>query len=217
MNESDNATVTDGRAYAGKSLTERRRERRAKFVEAGVTVFGREGFRAATVKGLCRQAGLTERYFYESFANSEALFAEVYSVLMTDLKDNVVAALDAAPPEPEAAARAALRVFLETMYHQPGTARIVLIEIFGISGEIDRLYRSTTREYTRLLQDVVSAIFPLERIPGADADVLSTGLVGSTVHIAMYWTLSDYHEPLDTVVESSLALYVAIARQLADD
>lgn len=208
--------VRRGRAYGGRSLDERRSTRRTQFIDAGITVFGREGFRAATVKSLCREAGLTERYFYESFGNSEALFAEVYTTLVKRLEQDVVAAIDAAPADPEATARAGLRVFFETMYHRPGTARILLIEIFGISGEIDRLYREATQNFTRMLQDLVSAIFPLGEGNGTDARVLLTGLVGSTIHIAMYWMLNGYRDGLDVVVESSLALYVAVARQFGD-
>lgn len=200
-----------GRAYGGRSLDERRQKRRQQFVAAGIEVFGREGFRAATVKSLCREAGLTERYFYESFGSSETLFAEVYKTLVTRLENAVVAAIDGAPREPEATARAGLRVFFETMYHQPGTARILLIEIFGISGDIDRLYRSTTRDFTHLLAELSSAIFPLDQHPHTDPSIVSTGLMGSTIHIAMYWTLSRYRDPIDVVVESSLALYVAMA------
>ncbi|MES1926437.1 TetR/AcrR family transcriptional regulator [Salinisphaera sp. T31B1] len=211
--------VTDsaeaGRAYGGRSLDERRRHRRAQFVAAGIEVFGREGYRGATVKALCRQAGLTERYFYESFGNSESLFAEVYKTLVARLQHDVVAAIDRAPQDAESTARAGLRVFFETMYEQPGTARILLIEIFGISGEIDKLYRSTTQNFTRMLAELVSAIFPLEAAGPTDPAIVSTGLVGSTIHIAMYWTLSRYRDPLNVVVESSLALYVAVARQMA--
>ncbi|ROO27779.1 TetR family transcriptional regulator [Salinisphaera orenii MK-B5] len=208
---------TGGRAYAGRTLDERRRRRRAQFVDAGIAVFGREGYRAATVKALCREAGLTERYFYESFGSSEALFAEVYKTLVGRLQDDVVAAIDAAPREPEAAARAGLRVFFETMQAEPGTARILLIEIFGISGEIDRLYRATTHNFTRMLQELVSTIFPLQHGRDTDTGIIYTGLVGSTIHIAMYWTLNDYHDPLEVVVESSLALYVAVARRFAGE
>lgn len=200
-----------GRAYGGRSMDERRSMRRRQFVDAGIEVFGRDGFRAATVKSLCREAGLTERYFYESFGNSETLFAEVYKTLVSRLEQAVVAAIEAAPREPEATARAGLRVFFETMYNQPGTARILLIEIFGISGDIDKLYRATTRDFTHMLAELSRAMFPLDEPSGTDPAIVSTGLMGSTIHIAMYWTLSHYRDSIDVVVESSLALYVAMA------
>jgi AcrR family transcriptional regulator len=43
--------------------------RRARLLNAAVACFGTYGYHQTTLKMLCDQAGLTERYFYESFAN----------------------------------------------------------------------------------------------------------------------------------------------------
>src|SRR5471032_598349 len=72
------------RTYGGLAMAERVAARRARFVEAGIELFGTQGFRGATVRGVCAAAGLTDRYFYESFASLEALLAEVYSSLTRD-------------------------------------------------------------------------------------------------------------------------------------
>src|SRR5437667_11592958 len=65
--------LTPARRYRGAEAEERRAQRRAQLVAAAVQVYGERGYRNATVKAVCEAAGLTERYFYESFANSEAL------------------------------------------------------------------------------------------------------------------------------------------------
>lgn len=206
-----------GRAYAGRSSDERRAARRAALIEAGVQVFGRDGFRAATVKSICREAGLTERYFYESFANSEALFAAVYKSLIAALEAEMMAAIEAAPAEAEAMTRAGLRVYFGHMA-DPLIARIVLIEIFGISADIDRTYRAVTLSFARLTEELTARLFDMEALTaGADSRLLSMGLVGSTIHIAMYWHLNGYREPIETVVESALRLYLAMAGSFAAD
>ena len=69
------------RSYGGLAMEERVAARRARFVEAGVELFGTQGFRGATVRGICAAAGLTDRYFYESFASLESLLAAVYGSL----------------------------------------------------------------------------------------------------------------------------------------
>lgn len=204
-----------GRAYAGQSLAERLENRRRALIDAGIRVYGQDGFRAATVKSVCRQAGLTERYFYESFANNEALFAAVYQELVNGLEADQVAAMAAVEGDPAAMARAGLTVFFERM-RDPHIARILLIEIFGISGDIDRMYRSATVGFARLLEDRLAGLFDLRQLELVDPRVLATGLIGSTIHIAMYWTLSDYRDSLETVVESSLALYSAVSVSLAE-
>ena len=211
MSVADPAKTTRGRAYAGRSSAERREARRAALIEAGVQVFGRDGFRSATVKSICREAGLTERYFYESFVNSEALFAAVYKSLIAAVEAEMIAAIEAAPKEAEATARASLRVYFGHMA-DPRIARIVLIEIFGISPEIDRTYRAVTLNFARLTEDLTARLFDVEAITaGADSRLLSMGLVGSTIHIAMYWHLNGYRESLETVVDSALRLYLAMA------
>ncbi len=62
---------TDRRRYGGRSAQERAEDRRSRLVEAAITVLAAQGERA-TMTAICQQAGLTERYFYESFANREA-------------------------------------------------------------------------------------------------------------------------------------------------
>lgn len=211
MSTAHTAKTRPGRAYAGRSSAERRAVRRSALIDAGVQVFGRDGFRSATVKSICREAGLTERYFYESFANSEALFAAVYKSLIAALEAEMLAAVDAVPAEAETMARASLRVYFGHMA-DPAVARIVLIEIFGISADIDRTYRAATLNFARLTEDLTARVFDTAAISaGVDSRLLSMGLVGSTIHIAMYWHLNGYRESLDTVVESALRLYLAMA------
>ena len=58
-----------GRAYGGLAPEDRAAARRARFIEAGIELFGTQGFRAATVRGVCAAAGLTDRT-PEGFTNS---------------------------------------------------------------------------------------------------------------------------------------------------
>ncbi len=66
------------RHYAGQSAEARALARRDRLIEAAVGVYGAQGYRNATVKAVCEAAGLTERYFYESFDNSEALLVAAF-------------------------------------------------------------------------------------------------------------------------------------------
>src|ERR1700750_845736 len=65
-------TTARARNYAGLSADERRLARRERLIEGAIRAYGELGYRNTTVKAVCEAAGLTERYFYESFANSEA-------------------------------------------------------------------------------------------------------------------------------------------------
>jgi AcrR family transcriptional regulator len=65
----------------GVPLDARRAQRREALIRAAIEVYGARGFRNATVKAVCEAAGLTERYFYESFANGEALLVAALGAL----------------------------------------------------------------------------------------------------------------------------------------
>ena len=61
--------------YKGLSAAERAAERRARLLEATLSVWADTEVRT-TMTAVCAEAGLSERYFYESFAGlDEALTA----------------------------------------------------------------------------------------------------------------------------------------------
>src|SRR6201988_2844271 len=74
----NNMTTARARNYAGLSADERRLARRERLIEGPSRAYGELGYRNTTVKAVCEAAGLTERYFYESFANSEALLVAAF-------------------------------------------------------------------------------------------------------------------------------------------
>src|SRR3954462_16041887 len=73
------------RAYGGISADDRIAARRAKLLDAGLELFGTHGFGATGVKDVCREAGVTDRYFYESFNDGRALFLAVFDRLTDEL------------------------------------------------------------------------------------------------------------------------------------
>ena len=75
------AMAAVGRTYGGVSAAERAASRRERLLDAGLELFGTHGFAATGVKDVCRQAGLTDRYFYESFRDSRELFLAVFDRL----------------------------------------------------------------------------------------------------------------------------------------
>src|SRR6201988_5481549 len=79
--------TTPTRQYGGHSAEERQLARRERLIEAAIRVYGEVGYRNATVKAVCEAAELTERYFYESFANSEALLIAAFDVVSPRLID----------------------------------------------------------------------------------------------------------------------------------
>src|SRR3954463_12210582 len=90
------------RSYGGVSADDRIAARRAKLLDAGLELFGTRGYATTGVKDVCRQAGLTDRYFYESFNDGADLFLAVFDRLTEELFAVVVEAVAEAGEDPEA-------------------------------------------------------------------------------------------------------------------
>ncbi|HWU22088.1 MAG TPA: TetR/AcrR family transcriptional regulator [Nocardioides sp.] len=66
------------RIWAGRTMAERQSERRDQLIRAGIELVARGGGQAVTVRSVCREAGLTSRYFYEQFPDREDYLAAVF-------------------------------------------------------------------------------------------------------------------------------------------
>lgn len=196
--------------FRGVAAEERQAQRRRMLVEAGVELFGRRGFHAVTVRDLCQAAKLTERYFYESFANREALFAAVYDHLTGQLRDALMRALLPAPRETGAMARAALRVLFTSFRDDPRLMRILFVDVFTVSDDVDRMSRRVTQGFAEMVQSLVETLYPGEHRPGLDPRLLAHGLVGACMNMVMHWAFGGFREPVEALVDNGAALFEAL-------
>lgn len=104
--------------WSGVPLESRHALRRDNLVAAGVQLLGGAGGPALTVRAVCRHAGLTERYFYESFADREHCVRAVYD----DVCTRAMATLTSAQTP-----REAVEQFVELMVDDPVRGRVLLL------------------------------------------------------------------------------------------
>src|ERR1700730_12439703 len=106
------------RRRAGVPIEDRQTLRRDELVAAGVTLLGGEGGPGLTVRAVCREAGLTERYFYESFSDRDEFVRAVYDDVCTRA---MAALLSATTP------REAVEQFVALMVDDPVRGRVLLL------------------------------------------------------------------------------------------
>lgn len=117
---------SSGRTWAGSTLDARRDARRARLLAVGLELLGGpEGAAAVTVRSVCRHAKLTDRYFYESFADRDELLLAVYDDVAEQAQRALIEAVTSAPPD--AVARAAVRAFLGLLTDDPRKGRVLLL------------------------------------------------------------------------------------------
>ena len=201
------------RVYGGQSHADRMAERRAAFIEAGFQLIGTEGYRAATVRAVCKQAGITDRYFYELFGNTEGLLIAVYETVAEALQQALMQALAEADDDIESKTDAGLRAFFAFM-RDDRNARIMMAEILGVSAEVTSLYMRTSQAFATLLITAASPLAPGVLDPGrADNALFGQSLVGAIIYAAGAWALSGYREPEEVVIASCRMIVIGAWRQ----
>ncbi|OBF69604.1 TetR family transcriptional regulator [Mycobacterium sp. 852002-51971_SCH5477799-a] len=132
--------------------------RRDNLINAGVQLLGSAGGPALTVRAVCREAALTERYFYESFADRDEFVRAVYD----DVCTRAMSALTSATTPREAVER-----FVELMVDDPVRGRVLLLApavepVLTRSGAewmpnfIDLLQRKLSRIGDAVLQKMIA-------------------------------------------------------------
>ena len=90
--------MTQARPYAGVDAADRLARRRSQLLEAGLELLGRNIDPAElTVRGICQQASVATRYFYESFTDKDDFIASVFDTVIARLAATTQAAVAAAP------------------------------------------------------------------------------------------------------------------------
>ena len=202
------------RSYGGKSMEQRRAERRVQLIAAGKSVIGERGFHATTVRQVCRVAELTERYFYESFDNLNDLFNTTYDQELDRLRELLITEITQAPAGIEAVARAGLTAYYRFFKQDHQAARILLIEVFSTQQDIVRLYRRGVQDFAELIRGVIESQFDIAKQDILDAGLLATALVGATTQLGVRWYLSGYEASEEKMVENSLVILTAVADRL---
>lgn len=199
------------RRYGGRTSAERLAERRARLIEAALAVYGSQGYRATSVKAICAAAGLTERYFYEAFANSEALLITCFEQINGELVEQIRQAGAAAPHEPDERLRLMVCRYFESLRDQPAAARVFLVEcaaVAGSSAAVASVFEAALTRFSALLQSVVD---PQGLGPATANPLLARGVIGGLLHIALRWVQSDFAAPLGEVAEAALPLCRLVA------
>jgi AcrR family transcriptional regulator len=206
--------VPGRRSFRGLSADQRRDERRERLVLAAIKLFGTHGFHRTTVRDVCLEAKLTERYFYESFTNLAALFAVVHAQINHGLRDSTMRAVMSGTREPLAMAEAALRVYLEYLCEDLPRARILLIESVAIGDGVLQKADTSRRDFAALLRGFCEFLYPSAASQGLRLDMIANGLIGATNYLAYDWVKEGFVTPLPQVLHNAMSFYESMTRHL---
>jgi AcrR family transcriptional regulator len=202
------STAQASRLYRGIAPSERRAQRRERFLEAGLELFGTHGYAGTSIRAVSAAAALNSRYFYESFTSREDLLYCVYRRIVRDLAARAAEAV-AGEETIEGKARAGLRAGLTTLTDDRRKARVVALEAVGVSDRLERLRREAKHALADLaVAQALSVAGPDVRLR-LDPVLTARSLMGAVVEVVADWINGDITATVDEMVEHFTKLFTA--------
>ncbi|WP_312324374.1 TetR/AcrR family transcriptional regulator [Acinetobacter schindleri] len=215
--EKQQKTMTKERQFKGLSMAERQQARREKLIEAGIQAYGTHGFFSVTIKDICTEAKLTERYFYESFKKSEHLFQTIFLKLIDELQQNVMQAMMQASSDPKKMIEAGLTALLTTLRDNPRMARIIYIDAMLVQELHNQAtIHETMGRFDRMIQAFVMLMMPNLSRSAQEISLVSTGLNGYVTQIAIRWVMSGFKQSMEEVLSSCSIVFLALFESFSD-
>jgi AcrR family transcriptional regulator len=171
---------------------------------AGLELLGTVGWAGTTVRGVCAQAGLNDRYFYESFADLDTLRLAVIDELMADGTAAIVAATQT-PRDLRGRTRAVMTAIVDYFTADPRRAHILVHEFQSsplLQDRRRRLFQDLVALFTAQVHEI------LGEIPVGDTDVELTGLtlIGGGFELITTWLRGDLAVSRDHLIDFIVAL-----------
>lgn len=209
----------DRKSWAGTTMEQRRAARRAQLLEAALEIASTAGAAGVSVRAVCRESGLTERYFYESFETREALLVALQGEVATGALQAVAAAaahvaetaggpLSTLDAERTAAATAAVvHAFTTYVLDDPRRARILLTESFA-DPTLTQLGLQSVPQFAELIATAFS-----ERWAGTldpiDARLNGQVAMGGLIHLYLGWLGGELAIDRERLERQAVALLLA--------
>jgi AcrR family transcriptional regulator len=192
------------RPFRGVSAPERLQNRRRQLVEAAFEIVGTQGAAALGVGEVCAAAGLTKRYFYESFGSIEELSRAVVDHAIGIMVERT------APFQPGQAGRsvrAGITAFVESLLDDHRLARVLITETQA--GDLSR-FRG------RIVEMGVASLLPVDHL--AETESLDSRLfiayaqMGALGEICVAWHQGTLTMEREELVDQLVDLFARIAR-----
>jgi AcrR family transcriptional regulator len=178
-------------------------------VEAGLELLGTQGWAGTTVRGVCARASLTERYFYESFVDRDALLLAVFDEVAAGGTSAIIRAVNGTH-EPREAAAAAFGAFVGYLTEDPRRGRVLLLEAHASEALQRRRYQAL-RAFALLAVEHGRPRLGPDAPSETDALLTALALVGGLAELLICWLNGDLDVPRERLVDHCAALLVAAA------
>jgi AcrR family transcriptional regulator len=191
------------RPFRGISAPERRQTRRRQLVRAAFELVGTHGAAHLGVGEVCAAAGLTKRYFYESFASIDELSEAVVDHAIAIMVERTE---PFRPGTTDGSVRAGISAFVESLLDDHLLARVLLTETQA--GALSR-FRG------RIVEVGVASLLPVDRLAGTESldhrRFIAYAQMGALGEICLAWHQGTMAMGREDLVDRLVDLFARIA------
>jgi AcrR family transcriptional regulator len=197
------------RPHRGVSADQRRAERRARLVGACLDLLGEGGVAAVSAESVATRAGLTKRYFYESFTDRDALLDELLAEFFTDVRTAMLAATSGPPATARERAHAIAETLIDFLRRDPRRARLYA-EAPGHPG-LQARREQAYEVFTQLIIEnfASGADDPSDEETGQRRTLAALLLVAGTTQAVITWLQGRIQLSRDSVVDELARVIIA--------
>ncbi len=198
------------RRYRGLSVDERRDQRREQLMEAGLELFGTDGYACSSIRAVSAAASLNSRYFYESFSSREDLLYHVYQRAVEEVARAIVEATAAASTVEEQA-REGLRASWEILTGDRRKARVIVLEVVGVSERLERVRRENRHAMADILMRNALSLAGEDARLSVDPVLTTRAMVGASMELLVDWIHGEVDASVERIVDHLTKMYTAVA------
>ncbi|MGY1947785.1 TetR/AcrR family transcriptional regulator [Nocardia asiatica] len=179
-------TRTVSGTYRGASTAERREDRRRRLLDAALDIIGTQGLSALTVRGVCEQAKVGPRFFYEAFPDLDALAAGVLVVIQQAALDRAKTAIAETTGTPGDRIRAGVAALIVELTDDPRRAKVAFAQTYGN----EALMRSRFAGMRQVADAIIEQTRLVLELPeGQDTAIAATSqlITGGAAELVLVW------------------------------
>lgn len=201
---------TVARPYQGESAESRIQSRRQQLLDTAFARMASGGWKQITIENLCRDAKLNKRYFYESFADLDALAGALVDDLATQLIAlgmQTAGEAAAARLSTDALARKVLGAVIGFLVDEPQRARVLFTEVASSPRAVAhrhaavQAFAQTLSAYGHQHHEAKGTTDPI-------APLAASLLIGGTIDAVLNWLDGKIPMSREQFIEDLAAMWV---------
>ncbi|MGZ8738840.1 MAG: TetR/AcrR family transcriptional regulator [Nocardioides sp.] len=203
---------TPVRSYGGKTAEERTQDRRTRLVEATITLLAEHGEAGTTMTSICARAGLTERYFYESFAHRENALLDALDHVSNQIAAAAVRVLEEASGSPEERVHAVMASFVDLVSRQPALGLVAVVHSSATPSLRARRHE-LIRTFAELVAREAASLYGDEAWPADRARLQGLVYIAGFAELVAAWLTGEVELTAEQLTETASDVFVSLSRR----